>query len=48
MEFGGIKNLLDVLTEYINFGYFRFIADIHHSAFFDIALRNPKSTSFFL
>jgi len=40
MEFGGIKNLLDVLTEYINFGYFRFIAAIHNSAEVWISLSN--------
>ncbi len=32
LKFGGSGNLLDVLTQYTNFGYFRFIADLHNSA----------------
>jgi hypothetical protein len=36
-KFGGDKNLLDVQTEYINFGNFRFIAGIYNSAKVQVA-----------
>ncbi len=31
VEFGGTENLFDVLMQYINFRYFRFIADLYNS-----------------
>jgi hypothetical protein len=36
---------MDLLTKYLNFGYFRFIAETHQPAVFHIAYRNPKSTN---
>ena len=45
VEFGGTKNLLDMLTQYINLCYFGFIAVIHHLAIFHISLGNTKLRS---